>query len=248
MCGLVAATNRDTERAIADGVFRADLMYRINSFEINIPPLRERREDIEPLARHLLQKIAGHERAGAHAAGDRCPESISTGRGNVRQLRNCLERAVLLADNGTITPRSCRPRSYSAPRRPNVSVSYSVATARTTSAHFKTPRRQTSATSNASRSSPPSKKPAGTAARPPSFSASRLRRFIAAFANTVWKRDEKQSGQACRERGRPACTQYFSVRVPGKEALSISEPIFQSTRACFLTLNLPTFGSSSRCC
>src|SRR3954454_4987155 len=56
---LVAATNRDPLQAISDGIFRADLMYRINSFEINIPPLRERREDIEPLARHVLNKLAG---------------------------------------------------------------------------------------------------------------------------------------------------------------------------------------------
>lgn len=57
---MVAATNRDKEQALADGVFRADLMYRINTFEITIPPLRERREDIEPLARHLLHKLAGN--------------------------------------------------------------------------------------------------------------------------------------------------------------------------------------------
>src|SRR4029079_12379449 len=56
---LIAATNRDKDRATAEGAFRADLMYRINSFEIEIHPLRERREDIEPLARHLLETIAG---------------------------------------------------------------------------------------------------------------------------------------------------------------------------------------------
>src|SRR6476620_3789808 len=55
---LVAATNRDKDQAIAEGLFRADLLYRINSFEINIPPLRERREDIEPLAHYLLKKVA----------------------------------------------------------------------------------------------------------------------------------------------------------------------------------------------
>src|SRR6185369_7093042 len=53
---LVAATNRDKDQAIAEGLFRADLMYRINSFEINIPPLRTRREDIKPLTDHLLNK------------------------------------------------------------------------------------------------------------------------------------------------------------------------------------------------
>src|SRR5678815_1788286 len=56
---LIAATNRDKDEAVASGLFRADLMYRINSFEINIPPLRTRREDIKPLAEHLMGKIAG---------------------------------------------------------------------------------------------------------------------------------------------------------------------------------------------
>jgi DNA-binding NtrC family response regulator len=56
---LLAATNRNPQQSINDGIFRADLLYRVNSFEIHIPPLRERREDIEPLAHHLLHKIAG---------------------------------------------------------------------------------------------------------------------------------------------------------------------------------------------
>ncbi|MBK6723013.1 MAG: sigma 54-interacting transcriptional regulator [Acidobacteria bacterium] len=52
---LVAATNRDKDQAIADGAFRSDLLYRINSFEVNVAPLRERREDIEPLAPSAAQ-------------------------------------------------------------------------------------------------------------------------------------------------------------------------------------------------
>ena len=67
---LVAATNRNKEKSIAEGIFRADLLYRINSFEIHIPPLRERREDIEPLARHLLQKNRRSERARTDAFDD----------------------------------------------------------------------------------------------------------------------------------------------------------------------------------
>src|SRR2546421_1041296 len=105
---LIAATNRDKEQALADGVFRSDLMYRINSFEINVPPLRERREDIEPLARHLLHKLAGHDEPELSPAAIDALVAFDWS-GNVRQLRNCLERAILLSDNGTITPRDLPP-------------------------------------------------------------------------------------------------------------------------------------------
>ncbi|MEZ5308042.1 MAG: sigma-54 dependent transcriptional regulator [Pyrinomonadaceae bacterium] len=105
---LVAATNRNPGMSVNEGVFRADLLYRINSFEIHIPPLRERREDIVPLAKHLLNKIAGHN------APEISPDALDSltaysWTGNVRQLRNCLERAVLLADNGVITNRELPP-------------------------------------------------------------------------------------------------------------------------------------------
>jgi len=128
---LIAATNRDKSQAIADGVFRSDLLYRINSFEINIPPLRERREDIEPLARHLLHKLAGqNEPELAHGAIEALHNFDWSG--NVRQLRNCLERAMLLADNGMITPREFPPEIAFPSDRPSVSVSYGVAHASST--------------------------------------------------------------------------------------------------------------------
>src|SRR6185369_6550159 len=122
---LIAATNRDKEKALAEGIFRSDLMYRINSFEIEIQPLRERREDIEPLARHLLEKIAGPN------APELMQPTIDAlvafdWSGNVRQLRNCLERAVLLADNGKITIRELPPEVIYRAERPNVSVSYNT--------------------------------------------------------------------------------------------------------------------------
>ena len=122
---LVAATNRNTGQSVAEGVFRADLLYRINSFEINIPPLRERREDIEPLARHLLQKIAGvNAPAIASSAVDAmCSYSWT---GNVRQLRNCLERAILLADNGEITVKDLPPEVISQANAASTSFSYSL--------------------------------------------------------------------------------------------------------------------------
>ena len=122
---LIAATNRVKEQAIADGVFRADLMYRINSFEIAIPPLRERREDIEPLARHLLHKLAG---AGAPEMSPAAIDALSAFEwsGNVRQLRNCLERAVLLSDNDMITPKELPPEIAFRLETPSVSVSYNA--------------------------------------------------------------------------------------------------------------------------
>ncbi|MEJ7622662.1 MAG: sigma-54 dependent transcriptional regulator [Pyrinomonadaceae bacterium] len=122
---LVAATNRQKAQAIAEGTFRSDLLYRINSFEIVVPPLRERREDIEPTARHLLYKLAG-----AHAP-EMSPAAIEAlvafnWSGNVRQLRNCLERAVLLADNAMITPRELPPEIAFRLETPSVSVSYNA--------------------------------------------------------------------------------------------------------------------------
>ena len=124
---LIAATNRNPKKATADGVFRSDLLYRINSFEIHLPPLRERREDIEPLARHILQKLAGAN------APELAPQAIDaicsySWMGNVRQLKNCLERAVLLADNGRITIKELPPEVVYKTNEPHVSVSYNAPT------------------------------------------------------------------------------------------------------------------------
>jgi len=129
---LIAATNRDKDTAIADGVFRADLMYRINSFEINVPPLRERREDIEPLARHLLHKLAGHDEPELSPAAIEALNAFDWS-GNVRQLRNCLERAILLSDNGMITPRELPPEIAFRMEKTSVSVSYGPPTGETVS-------------------------------------------------------------------------------------------------------------------
>jgi len=122
---LIAATNRDPDRAVAEGQFRSDLLYRVNSFEINIPPLRERSEDIEPLARHLLEKIAGPDAATITEPATEALKSFAW-TGNVRQLRNCLERAVLLADDKRITIKELPPEVVYKMERSNISVSYSA--------------------------------------------------------------------------------------------------------------------------
>lgn len=121
---LIAATNRDTNRAVYDGVFRADLLYRINSFEVSIAPLRERREDIEPLSRHLLQRVSNGMSVQLSTQVLEALRNYSWS-GNVRQLRNCLERAVLLADNGRITTKELPPEVVYRTEKPLVNVSYS---------------------------------------------------------------------------------------------------------------------------
>jgi DNA-binding NtrC family response regulator len=122
---VIAATNRTPQQAVYDGVFRADLLYRINSFEVNIAPLRERREDIEAIARHLLQKIGG---PNPPVLTQQVIDALRqyNWSGNVRQLRNCLERAVLLADNGRITIKELPPEVVYRKESANVSVSYST--------------------------------------------------------------------------------------------------------------------------
>jgi two-component system response regulator FlrC len=93
---VVAATNRNLEDAVAEGGFRADLYYRLNVFDIYIPPLRERRDDILPLAAGFLREFGG-------ATADLTPAASEALRrhdwpGNVRELRNVLERALIMCD------------------------------------------------------------------------------------------------------------------------------------------------------
>jgi len=99
---VVAATNVDLDAAVAAGRFRRDLIYRLNVYPIRIPPLRERADDIEPLAHHLLQRfVALH---GKRTAGfsDRALDAMRQypWPGNVRELENLIERGVILANPG----------------------------------------------------------------------------------------------------------------------------------------------------
>jgi len=105
---IVAATNRNLDSVVGDGTFRADLLYRINGFQIHLTPLRERTVDIEPLTVHIMKSLAG-----AHPP-EITPEAMNAlltyaWPGNVRQLRNCLERAILLANDARITPSELPP-------------------------------------------------------------------------------------------------------------------------------------------
>jgi DNA-binding NtrC family response regulator len=102
---FVAATNRDLEQQSRDGTFRSDLYYRLNGISLTLPSLRDRPDDIEPLAEHFLKRY-GEALALGHAAFLK-PDAIHALRhhdwpGNVRELRNVIERAALLAPEGAI--------------------------------------------------------------------------------------------------------------------------------------------------
>ena len=108
---IVAATNRDLREGISKGTFREDLYFRINVFELTLPPLRERREDIPLIASSLLD---GLNKRHECRVTDLSPEvaalfSSYAWAGNVRELRNVLERAVILAGEGVIRPEHLPP-------------------------------------------------------------------------------------------------------------------------------------------
>ncbi len=103
---IVAATNQDLKALVAQGKFREDLFYRLNVFQVALPPLRDRREDIPALAAHFLAKHA--ERLG-RAVPPLSPAALGalesySWPGNVRELENALERAMLLTEGKPIEP------------------------------------------------------------------------------------------------------------------------------------------------
>jgi len=119
---FIAATNRDLETEVERGAFREDLFYRLNVVNLHLPPLRDRVEDIEPLARHFLGRFATrpnqtiHPEALDHLKGYSWP-------GNARELENVIEMAVILAEGGDISPdhlpvkiSQSRPVEFALPR------------------------------------------------------------------------------------------------------------------------------------
>ncbi|MEO7362843.1 MAG: sigma-54 dependent transcriptional regulator, partial [Gemmatimonadaceae bacterium] len=101
---VVAATNKDLTRMVAAGQFRDDLLHRINTIRIALPPLRERSVDIAPLADHFLEQFGG---SAPPRLSDEALDVLARYRwpGNVRELRNVIERAVLLSTDGVIVAR-----------------------------------------------------------------------------------------------------------------------------------------------
>ena len=126
---VVAATNRDLDADVRNGAFREDLLYRLNVVEVKVPALRERREDILPLARHFLAFFA-------RSMGRAVPELSPTAEhaledhawpGNVRELRNAIERAIILWPSPRLEPQAFPERIAGAKERgPHVGGDFSV--------------------------------------------------------------------------------------------------------------------------
>jgi two-component system response regulator HydG/two-component system response regulator AtoC len=102
---VIAATNRDLERAVKEGVFREDLYWRLNVVRIHLPPLRERKEDIPLLVQHFVQKFAKENNRPIPTIEPEVLDILLNydWPGNVRELANIIERAVILSTSGVIS-------------------------------------------------------------------------------------------------------------------------------------------------
>lgn len=106
---VIAATNSDIKAEVKNKTFREDLLYRINTMEINLPSLRERKDDIVPMANFILQQIAEKYNQGPDASGWHFDDNAAPylerypWKGNVREMENKIERALILSENNTIS-------------------------------------------------------------------------------------------------------------------------------------------------
>ena len=103
---LISATNRDLHEAVAKGEFRQDLLFRINTIHIHIPPLRNRKEDIVPLAERFIERYGQkYGKAGLMLSGDAAEKLKNhSWEGNIRELQNTIEKAVIMCDGDIISP------------------------------------------------------------------------------------------------------------------------------------------------
>jgi DNA-binding NtrC family response regulator len=114
---LISATNEDLESRVADGSFREDLFYRINTIPIRIPPLRERGDDVALLARHFLGELRARHGRGPARLSDAALVRLSAHpwRGNVRELQHAIETLVVFSEGEEVgeedLPRALRDRS-----------------------------------------------------------------------------------------------------------------------------------------
>jgi Response regulator containing CheY-like receiver, AAA-type ATPase, and DNA-binding domains len=108
---VLAATNRAPAQAIRDGLLREDLFYRLNVFELRLPPLRERADDIPLLVQHFVREFDRKHRLEVEGVGEAARELLGAHPwpGNVRELRNVVERAVIVARSGWVEPRHLPP-------------------------------------------------------------------------------------------------------------------------------------------
>jgi DNA-binding NtrC family response regulator len=108
---VLAATNRPPAQAIREGRLREDLYYRLSVFELALPPLRERPDDIALLAQHFVREMGRKHNVDVEGVGDAAREMLERHAwpGNVRELRNVIERATIVARSGWIEPRHLPP-------------------------------------------------------------------------------------------------------------------------------------------
>jgi len=119
---LICATNMDLEALVREGRFREDLFYRINTVHIDLPPLRERKEDIIPLAGLFIENFAAKYRRPVEGLSPEAADFLKSQRwnGNIRELQNCIEKAVILCEGEKLTaddmqPANTNPAKPSAP-------------------------------------------------------------------------------------------------------------------------------------
>ncbi len=123
-CRIIAATNRQTDQAIREGKLREDLFYRISTIAIHLPPLRERREDVSPLATAFMKRYAAQSGQAITGFSGPALEILRNfdWPGNVRQLQNEIQRAVLMCDRQLIEPQDLSI-SVSAPEKTEAELS-----------------------------------------------------------------------------------------------------------------------------
>ena len=102
---LICATNKDLKQMVANGEFRQDLYYRINTFELHLPALRERTDEIIPLAEMFIKKFAEKYRRNVNGISADAADLLKghSWSGNIRELSNCIEKAVILSENELLT-------------------------------------------------------------------------------------------------------------------------------------------------
>lgn len=108
---VVSATHQDLRQRVTDGQFRHDLYFRLNTFQIEIPTLRRRREDIPVLARYFVTALSARTNASPSSLSEEALDELGRRpwHGNVRELRNAIEHALILARGGAITPAHLSP-------------------------------------------------------------------------------------------------------------------------------------------
>jgi DNA-binding NtrC family response regulator len=107
---IIAASNKNLEEAVTENTFREDLFYRLSVFPITIPPLRERKEDIPALVEHFMSKYAAELNISHKKIADDARDMLTnySWKGNVRELENVMERALILCEGDTITQKELR--------------------------------------------------------------------------------------------------------------------------------------------